>query len=117
MDHCYEWAPMKYDLSYQSSLKTTNHKPNLQQLTINIYFLVSYLIHHLHENKNYLDRYQNRKPDCDLDYDTEDIFIIPYNKAHHIVHSGFVQETRHKYQGLFKDFPAPNLMFSRTILF
>ena len=22
--------------------------------------------------------------------------------------SGFVQETRHKYQGLFKDFPAPN---------
>ena len=31
--------------------------------------------------------------------------------------TGFVQETRHKYQGLFKDFPAPNLMFSRTILF
>ena len=30
---------------------------------------------------------------------------------------GFVQETRHKYQGLFKDFPAPNLMFSRTIFF
>ena len=30
---------------------------------------------------------------------------------------GFVQETRHKYQGLFKDFPAPNLIFSRTILF
>ena len=32
-------------------------------------------------------------------------------------YSGFVEETRHKYQGLFKDFPAPNLMFSRTILF
>ena len=34
-----------------------------------------------------------------------------------MAYSGFVQETRHKYQGLFKDFPAPNLMFSRTILF
>ena len=33
--------------------------------------------------------------------------------------AGFVQDTRHtcKYQGLFKDFPAPNLVFSRTILF
>ena len=35
----------------------------------------------------------------------------------HIPITGFLQETRHKYQGLFKDFPAPNLMFSRTILF
>ena len=45
------------------------------------------------------------------------IFVAGVSMTAFIHSSGFVQETRHKYQGLFKDFPAPNLMFSRTILF
>ena len=32
-------------------------------------------------------------------------------------YTGFVQETRHKNQGLFKDFPAPNKIFPGPFVF
>ena len=38
-------------------------------------------------------------------------------KINSIVKPGFVQETRHKNQGLFKDFPAPNKIFPEPFVF